>query len=237
MKLRANDNHFINISVIVPVYNEAETIKEAIRRVRQARPEAEIIVVDDNSTDGSEGTLRVLEKREKLILIRHMKNLGKGACIRSALPYVTGDVVIIQDADLEYDPSDYPKLLEPIFDGRTDVVYGSRFLGGPLSTIYFWHYVGNKFLTIISNILNNLNLTDMETGYKAFKKAAMEGVKVKEDRFGFEPEITAKFARKGLRICEVPISYSGRTFMEGKKIKWWDGIMALWYIVKYRFSD
>lgn len=237
MKLRANDNPFINISVIVPVYNEAETINETIKRVRQARPEAEIIVVDDDSTDGSEDILNALEEREKLILIRHVKNLGKGACIRSALPFITGDIVIIQDADLEYAPSDYPKLLEPILDGRADVVYGSRFMGGSHSTRYFWHYVGNKFLTIISNILNNLNLTDMETGYKAFKKSAMEGVKVKEERFGFEPEITAKFARKGLRIYEVPISYIGRTFKEGKKIKWWDGIMALWCIVKYRFSD
>lgn len=227
----------MKISVIIPAYNEAATIREAVRKVREAKPDAELIVVDDGSTDGTGDVLRDIEVEVGLKTIRHDRNIGKGACINTALDHVSGDIVIIQDADLEYDPKDYPRLLEPILDGRADVVYGSRFLGGPHRVIYFWNYMGNRFLTFLSNMLNNLNLTDMETGYKVFKRTAIEGIEIKENGFGFEPEITAKFARKGLRIYEVPISYSGRTYSEGKKIRWWDGLRAMWCIVKYRFCD
>lgn len=225
------------ISIVIPAYNEASTVGEVVWRVRKAEPNAEVIVVNDGSTDGTATILGQLQKDYDLKVIRHERNMGKGAAIRSALSKVNGDVIIIQDADLEYDPKDYPKLLEPILDGRADVVYGSRFLGGPHRAIYFWHSIGNKLLTFFSNMMNNLNLTDMETGYKAFKRGVMDGIIIKSDRFGFEPELTAKLAKKGLRIYEVPISYSGRSYLEGKKVSWRDGLAAIWFIIRYRLWD
>lgn len=225
------------ISIVMPAYNEASTVGEVVWRVRKAEPNAEVIVVNDGSTDGTATILEQLQKDYDLKVITHERNMGKGAAVRSALSEVNGDVIIIQDADLEYDPKDYPKLLEPILDGRADVVYGSRFLGGPHRAMYFWHSLGNKLLTFFSNMMNNLNLTDMETGYKAFKRGVLEGIIIKSDRFGFEPELTAKFARKGLRIYEVPISYSGRSYLEGKKVSWRDGFAAIWFIIRYRFWD
>lgn len=227
----------MKISIIIPAYNEAATIKEIIKRARCERPDAEIIVVDDKSSDGTTDVLKEIGENEPLTIIYHGKNMGKGACIRTALEHVKGDVIIIQDADLEYDPKDYPKLLDPILDGRADVVYGTRFLGGPHRVIYFWNYIGNKFLTFLSNMLNDLNLTDMETGFKVFRKEAIAGIGIRENRFGFEPEITAKLAKKRLRIYEVPISYSGRTYAEGKKIRWWNGLATIWHIIKYRFMN
>lgn len=227
----------MKISVVIPAYNESPSIRETIEKVRAASSEAQIIIVDDNSTDGTSDILEEIDKEAKITLIRHKTNMGKGACIRTALEHVKGDVIIIQDADLEYDPKDYPKLLEPILDGRADVVYGTRFLGGPHRVIYFWNYIGNKFLTFLSNMLNDLNLTDMETGFKVFRREAMEGIEIRENRFGFEPEITAKLAKKRLRLYEVPVSYNGRTYAEGKKIRWWNGLAAIWHIIKYRFMD
>jgi glycosyltransferase involved in cell wall biosynthesis len=234
----------VNLSVIMPVYNEISTIEEIIGRVRREPAVREVIVVDDFSTDGTRKYLKSIRGSERselggnsLKLIFHEKNMGKGAAIRSALREVTGNVVIIQDADLEYDPREYPKLLAPILDDRADVVYGSRFLGGPHRVLYFWHYVGNKVVTIFSNIMTNLNLSDMETCYKVFRAEVIKDVTLRSDRFGFEPEFTIKVAKKKWRVYEVPISYSGRTYEEGKKITWRDGIMALWYITWYRWFD
>jgi glycosyltransferase involved in cell wall biosynthesis len=222
------------LSVVIPLYNERNTIEEIIRKVKEEPTDKEIIVVDDCSTDGS---WDVVQKIEGIQLVRHEKNRGKGAALRTGFSYARGDIIVVQDADLEYDPADYSKLLAPILEGRADVVYGSRFLGGPHRVMFFWHYLGNKFLTLLSNILNNLNLTDMETCYKCFKRESLDGIKLRSNRFGFEPEITAKFARKGLRIYETPIAYYGRSFEEGKKIRWTDGIVALWCIFRYRFFD
>jgi len=223
------------LSVVMPIYNEAATVAQIVERVQAAPYEKEIIMVDDCSTDG---TLERLEEIERAYgnvkLLRHEKNLGKGAALRTAFSAVTGGVVVIQDADLEYDPADYPRLLGPIEEGKADVVYGSRFLGGPHRVLYFWHYVGNKFLTLLSNALTNLNLSDMETCYKAFRTEVLEGLRLRSSRFGFEPEFTAKIARRGCRIYEVPISYSGRTYEEGKKITWKDGLAALYTIVRFR---
>jgi glycosyltransferase involved in cell wall biosynthesis len=228
----------MKISVVIPVYNEVETIEEIISRVISVAMDKEIIVVDDFSTDGTRERLeKIVHSQDNIKVLYHQGNKGKGAALRTGFASLTGDVVIIQDADLEYDPIEYPRLLEPILDGRADVVYGSRFLGGPHRVLFFWHYVGNKFLTLISNALTNLNLTDIETCYKVFLSKILEDIDFKSNRFGFEPEFTAKVAKMKLRIYEVPISYSGRTYSEGKKITWKDGLMALFQIIWYRLFD
>jgi glycosyltransferase involved in cell wall biosynthesis len=226
----------MKISVVIPVFNERETVAEVIARVRRALEgrQSEIVVVDDGSTDG---TREVLRGVEGVRLIEHEQNRGKGAAMRTGFAAASGDVVIVQDADLEYDPRDYPKLLEPIEDGRADVVFGSRFLGGPHRVLFYWHYMANKLLTWLSNIFTNLNLSDMEVGYKVFRREVLQKIRIRSDRFNFEPEITAKVAKARCRIYEVPISYSGRTYEEGKKIGPRDGIVALWTIIKFRFVD
>ncbi len=232
------EGRLAKISVVVPVYNEAATIEEVLGRVRETGIAGEIVVVDDGSSDATpEIVARVAEAAPEVRLQRHERNRGKGAALRTGFEKVTGDVVIIQDADREYDPRDYEKLLEPILDGRADVVYGSRFLGGPHRVLFFWHYVGNRLLTVLSNALNNINLSDMETGYKVFRREVLDGMPLRSDRFGFEPEFTAKVARRGLRIYEVPISYSGRTYAEGKKIGWRDGVKALAAMLWFRCFD
>lgn len=223
------------LSIIIPVYNEKDTIKDIIKAVEDTPFRKEIIVIDDGSTDGTRIILSKM-KKEGLNIYMHNKNLGKGAAIQTGFSHATGDIIIIQDADLEYDPQEYSTLLAPLLAGKADVVYGSRFAGhGAHRVLYFWHYMGNRFLTFLSNLLCNLNLTDMETCYKVFTREALAGIEIKEKRFGFEPEITAKLARKKLRIYEVPISYYGRTYEDGKKINWKDGVRALWCIIKYNF--
>ena len=225
------------LSVVIPVFNERQTIVEIVERVRNAPYEKEIIIVDDASTDGTGDILDELAEASDITLFRHEKNRGKGAALRTGVRVASGDVTIIQDADLEYDPVDYPKILDPILSSKADVVYGSLFVGGESHRVfYFWHSVGNKVLTLLSNALTGLNLTDMETCYKAFRTEIIKSIDLKEDRFGFEPEITAKLARKGLRIYEVGISYSGRTYDEGKKIGWKDGMQAIWCILKYNLT-
>lgn len=225
----------MKLSVVIPVYNEANTIGEILRRVKSVRLEKEIIVVDDGSTDGTREFLSEYgdQKTECIKVLYHNKNRGKGAALRTGFGAVTGDVVTVQDADLEYDPREYPRLLKPILDGRADVVYGSRFLGFPRRVLFFWHTVGNRILTLVSNMMTNLNLTDMETGYKVFRAEVLRRIRLKSNRFGFEPEITAKIAKMGCRVYEVPISYSGRDYWEGKKIGWKDGISALWSIFRF----
>ncbi len=218
------------LSVIVPAYNEIEFIDEILRKVKETPYDKEIIVVDDCSTDG---TREYLRNQEGIITIFQEKNQGKGAALRRGIAEATGDIVLIQDADLEYDPREYPVLLGPILEGKADVVYGSRFLGGPHRVLYFWHFVGNSAVTLLSNMFTNLNLTDMETCYKVFKKEVIKTITIESDRFGVEPEITAKVAKGKWRIFEVPISYYGRTYEEGKKITWRDGIKAFFTIVKY----
>jgi len=220
------------LSIIIPAYNEINFIDAIIAAVSSTPYDKEIIVVDDSSTDGTREYLKGL-KQEGLSTIFHDANQGKGAAIRTGIARAQGDIIIIQDADLEYDPRDYPKLLEPILEGKADVVYGSRFLGGPHRVFYFWHYLGNYLVTLISNVFANLNLTDMETGYKVFTREALNGITIESNRFGFEPEITAKIAKKKCRIYEIPISYYGRGYEEGKKITWRDGIKAFFTIVKY----
>ena len=228
----------MKLSVLIPVYNEADTIEELVKRVQAVDREKELVIVDDCSTDGTRDILpRIQAAYDNVTILLHEKNQGKGAALRTGFGAAKGDVVIIQDADLEYDPAEYPHLLQPILDGRADVVYGSRFLGGPHRVLYFWHYVGNSFLTTLSNAMTNINLTDMETCYKVFRREVMDGLKIKSNRFGFEPEFTAKVARKGWRIYEVPISYSGRTYSEGKKITWKDGLKAVFTILRFRFLD
>ncbi len=225
-------------SVGIPAYNEIDTIDEIIARVGKMALVDEIIVVDDASTDGTcEKLTRIAQHQDRMRVMYHQRNQGKGMALRTGFQAVTGDIVIIQDADLEYDPRDYPKLLEPILDGRADVVYGSRFLGGPHRVLFFWHYVGNRFLTLLSNTLTNINLTDMETGYKVFRTQVLKAFTLRSRRFGFEPEFTAKIAKNKFRIYEVPISYSGRTYGEGKKITWKDGFIAIAAILWFRFFD
>src|ERR1700747_175660 len=250
----------MKVSVVIPVYNERAFIEEVLLRVQASPIEKEIILVDDKSTDGTRALLEDFEKAQSAgqseVLVQNGKarlpvgnirflfqaqNGGEGAPLRAGvgggLEAATGDIVLVQDPDLKYDPRDYGKLLEPILEGKADVVYGSRFLGGPQRVHYFWHYAGNKFLTLLSDIFTNLKLTDMETCYKVFRREVLENIKLQSDRFGFEPEITAKIAKHTWRIYEVPITYAGRTYEEGKKITWKDGIQALWCIIRFRFSD
>lgn len=221
----------IRLSLIVPVYNEQRFVAVALTRIKQTGIPCEIVVVDDGSTDDTRMILRGIES---IKLIEHDRNRGKGAAVRTALGHVTGDIIIIQDADLEYDPRDYPKLIAPIVEGKADVVYGTRFSGGGAHRVlFFWHMLGNKFLTLFSNILTNLNLTDMESGFKTFTRDIAKRLVIREDRFGFEPEFTARVARMRARIFEVGISYTGRTYAEGKKITWRDGISAVRCIIFY----
>jgi len=227
----------MKVSVVIPVYNEKSTIVEILNRVRQVELEKEIIIVDDFSTDGTRDILRQLPAADDVRILYQPHNQGKGAALRRGFEEVRGDIVIIQDADLEYDPAEYPALMQPILANKADVVYGSRFLGGPHRVLLFWHAVGNGMLTTLSNMMTDLNLTDMETCYKAFRADLLKKIRFRENRFGFEPEFTAKVAKSRCRIYEVPISYSGRDYSEGKKIGWKDGIAAIFFIVKYRFFD
>lgn len=224
------------LSVIIPVYNEVSTVQDIIRRVQNTPFEKQIVIVDDASRDGTREVIQQIENPniEKCF---HETNRGKGSAVVTGLSRAKGDIILIQDADLEYDPSDYGVLLQPILDGKADVVFGSRFVGYPRRVLFFWHSLGNKLLTLISNMLNDLNLSDMETGYKVFTREVLQSLTIRSKRFGFEPEFTAKVARKRFRIYEVPISYAGRSYKEGKKITWRDGIAALYWIVRYRFFD
>src|SRR5579862_8674499 len=246
----------MKVPVVIPPYNERAFIEEVLLRVQATPLNKEILVIDDGSTDGTRDLLQELDKAqaadrrsvpvqngranlslENVRFLFQERNQGKGAALRRGFEAATGDIVLVQDADLEYDPRDYDKLLAPIFEGRADVVYGSRFLGGPQRVHYFWHYVANKALTLLSDIFTNLKLTDMETCYKVFRREVLKKIKLESNRFGFEPEITAKIAKGKWRIYEVPISYAGRTYEEGKKITWKDGVQALWCIVRYRVGD
>ncbi len=249
------------ITVIIPAYNEINTLPDVLKKVEETPYDKEIIVVDDGSRDGTrewlmsrvaglqggmgqgsrgeegsaerEGSPQNTDTSDRIKVFFHEKNMGKGGAIRTGIKAAKGDIIVIQDADLEYDPKDYPALFAPITEGKADVVYGSRFLGGPHRVLYFWHYVGNSLITLVSNMFTDLNLTDMETGYKVFKREILKEIEIKSNRFGFEPEITAKMAKKGCRIYEVPISYHGRSYKEGKKITWRDGIKAVFTIIKY----
>ncbi|HIE38106.1 MAG TPA: glycosyltransferase family 2 protein [Anaerolineae bacterium] len=242
----------MKLSVIIPVYNEVDTVGEIIRRVRAvslAVPvgygelngqvvelEREVVVVDDGSTDGTRELLRAFEGEADIIIIFHERNLGKGAAVRTGLEHATGDIFVVQDADLEYDPRDYPALLQPILEGRSQVVYGSRFRGGPTKAMFFWHMVGNRFLTLVTNIFYDSILSDMETGYKMFTREVAERLHLTERGWGFDPEITAQILRRGYRIYEVPISYTGREFSEGKKISWRDAFTVLKTLLRCRFQ-
>ena len=225
------------LSVIVPVFNEVRTIREIVERIRAVPVEKEIVIVDDFSTDGTRDVLKEVEKIEGVRVLYHERNRGKGAAIRTGIPAVRGDITVIQDADLEYNPEEYPRLMRPILDGRADVVYGSRFKGGECRVLLFWHYVGNRLLTTVSNMFTNLNLTDMETCYKVFRSDILKTIPLRANRFGFEPEITAKVARRRCRVYEIPISYSGRDYTEGKKIGWKDAVAAFYFIVRFAIAD
>ncbi len=224
------------LSVIIPVYNEKATVLELIRRVKEVRHDKEIVIVNDGSTDGTAELLRGISDPE-IKVFHHEKNRGKGAAVRTGIVQTTGDYIIIQDADLEYNPADYPALLAPLESGIADVVYGTRFLGGTHRVLLFWHYFGNVIFTLITNVLYNINLSDMGTCYKVFRANALKSLQLKSDGFGFEPEVTAKICKKKLRIFETPISYSGRTYEEGKKITWKDGLVYLWTLIKFRLTD
>jgi glycosyltransferase involved in cell wall biosynthesis len=237
--MASNDDIEPCLTAVMPVYNEAVTVAEVASVVLAQRPVEELVIVDDCSTDSTWQQLELLAANEPRVkLFRHEVNQGKGAALRTGIAHASSRVVVIQDADLEYDPTEYCLLLTPILSGKADVVFGSRFLGsaGAHHALYFWHSVGNNFLTLCSNMATDLNLTDMETGYKAFRREVIQAIRIEENRFGFEPEITAKIAKAKARIYEVGISYNGRTYAEGKKIGWRDGIRALWCICKYNFS-
>ena len=227
----------LKLSIVIPIYNERETLETLIARVNSVDYDKEILLIDDFSSDGTREVLKKYENKENFQVLYHDHNQGKGAALRTGFSNVNGDIIIIQDADLEYNPADYGTLIEPILDGRADVVYGSRFLGGPHRVLFFWHSIGNMVLTTFSNMLTNINLTDMETGYKVFTKKVNDTLTFKCDRFGFEPEFTAKVAKTNFRIYEVPISYNGRDYSEGKKITWKDGVAAIWYIIKFKFTN
>jgi len=224
------------LTVIIPVYNEINTIDEILQRVQATPYQKQIVIVDDYSTDGTREKIQAISDNnvEKYF---HEKNQGKGAAIATGFSKAKGDVILIQDADLEYDPAEYGALLRPILEGRADVVFGSRFVGYPRRVLYFWHQLGNQFLTLLANMLNDLNLSDMETGYKVFTREVLNSFQIKSRRFGFEPEFTAKVAKRHFRIFEVPISYYGRTYKQGKKITWRDGLAAFYWIFRYRFFD
>lgn len=244
----------MKLSIIMPIYNEIETIAEILRRVRAVELtvtagygselendavitfEREIVLVDDGSTDGTRECLRAQEDEPDAVIIFHEQNRGKGAAVRTGLRRASGDVMLIQDADLEYDPRDYPALLQPIVEGRSQAVYGSRFRGGPTRAMFFWHMIGNRFLTLVTNVLYNTILSDMETCYKVFTREIAEQLDLKAPGWGFDPEITAQILKRGYRIYEVPISYTGREFEEGKKISWRDGLTVLWTLFKHRFT-
>jgi glycosyltransferase involved in cell wall biosynthesis len=242
----------VKLSIIMPVYNEIETIAEIVRRVRAVQLtvpvgygadngsvvafDREIVIVDDGSTDGTQEILHTLDGEQDVTILFHEHNLGKGRAVRTGLEHASGDVIVIQDADLEYDPRDYPALLQPIVEERARVVYGSRFRGGPTKTMFFWHMVGNQYLTLMTNLLYNTILSDMETGYKAFTREVAEQLDLRSPGWGFDPEITAQILKRGYRIYEVPISYTGREFGEGKKISWYDGLTVLWTLIRCRLT-
>ncbi len=225
----------------MPVYNEAQTIHQIIKRIEAVNlgdVDKELIIVDDFSKDGTREALKELSQNSPHKFYFHSRNMGKGAALRTALTYATGDIIIIQDADLEYDPAEYAELIKPILEGRADVVYGSRLTGGKVARAFnFWHYIGNKFLTLITNLLYNSILSDMETCYKVFRADVIKNIQIKSNRFDFEPEVTAKILKRKHKLYEMPISYYGRDFSEGKKITWRDGISAIWALIKYRFVD
>jgi glycosyltransferase involved in cell wall biosynthesis len=237
------------LSVVIPVYNERNTLREILRRVQAVAVPKQIILVDDCSTDGTRDILQALAAEQpELTIVYHEKNQGKGAALRTGFRHATGRIVIVQDADLEYDPAQYPQLIQPIVEGKADVVYGSRFIGDTHRVLYFWHSLANQFLTLLSNVFTNLNLTDMEVCYKVFRREVIQGITLKSDRFGFEPEVTAKVARftmppldgrpaRKCRVYEMPVSYSGRDYKEGKKIGWKDGVQALYCIIRYAYAD
>jgi glycosyltransferase involved in cell wall biosynthesis len=227
----------VKLSIVIPVYNEKNTLTTLLTRVEAVVYVKEIVLVDDCSTDGTHEIVESYKNKKGYAVVIHPHNKGKGAALRTGFAQASGDIIIIQDADLEYDPKDYGKLLEPILDGRADVVYGSRFLGGPHRVLFFWHYLGNMALTLLSNMTTNLNLTDMETCYKVFTRQVLDSIDLKCNRFGFEPEFTSKVAKQNFRIYEVPISYSGRDYAEGKKIGWKDGVAAIWFIIRFRLFN
>ncbi len=225
------------LSVVIPVYNERDYIQQVVERVKKVPIDKEIIIVDDASTDGTREVLAELEQEDGIKVFYHQHNQGKGAALRTGFKHCQGEIVIIQDADLEYFPEEYPELIEPIEQGWAEVVYGTRFLGKKHRVLFYHHYLANRFLTFLSNLFTNLNLTDMEVCYKVFRREVIQSIPLKQNRFGFEPEITAKVARRGYRVFEVPVSYNGRSYQEGKKINWKDGLWALWCIFRYAFFD
>ena len=225
------------LSVVIPVYNEKDYIQQVVERVKKVPIDKEIIIVDDASTDGTREVLVKLEQEDGIKVFYHQHNQGKGAALRTGFKHCQGEIVIIQDADLEYFPEEYPELIEPIEQGWAEVVYGSRFLGKKHRVLFYHHYLANRLLTFLSNLFTNLNLTDMEVCYKVFRREVIQSLPLKQNRFGFEPEVTAKVARRGYRVFEVPVSYNGRSYQEGKKINWKDGLWALWCIFRYAFFD